>query len=402
MNSIRDMLHNLAVQLGISNGKHGKPKTIEERVIRINISKLYKDLNDLGKKVGDCIDTINSEQHTKTAFIEPFLTILGYDISNPYEVIPEYTCDFGIKNGEKVDYAIKQRGRVVLLVEAKDCRNMLNKDNISQLFRYYSVSEAKVALLTNGVEYMFFTDTIKPNIMDCEPFLQFNITEITYDIAKQVATLFMNNFQIQSIKKVNARASYKIALRRYLRVQAHNVSGDFISFIDSQIDYEGKLTNVELQEETQDCLMEFLGELDYDKINIEFTNPKVDTTRLHKGVGSRIKGNYVLSNLNIKTVAGAKLSAILIKGYGFEISTWTQIFYSLIDYLKDEGYSENDIIKLDTTGFFKRTGNNLRVIKSNGKIYYEGNLSGVYSLRAFSSLVRCYGLQLNDIELRFV
>ena len=38
----------------------------------------------------------------------PFIQILGYDIFNPTEVIPEFIADIGTKKGEKVDYVIKR------------------------------------------------------------------------------------------------------------------------------------------------------------------------------------------------------------------------------------------------------------------------------------------------------
>nr|DAW55151.1 MAG TPA: hypothetical protein [Caudoviricetes sp.] len=61
----------------------------------------------LSKKVADQWEQIETEEATKTAFILPFIsTVLGYDIFNPQEVIPEYTADVGVKRGEKVDYAV--------------------------------------------------------------------------------------------------------------------------------------------------------------------------------------------------------------------------------------------------------------------------------------------------------
>ena len=57
----------------------------------------------LAVKVQELKPIIETEEATKTAFILPFIsTVLGYDTSDPREVIPEYTADIGIKKGEKV------------------------------------------------------------------------------------------------------------------------------------------------------------------------------------------------------------------------------------------------------------------------------------------------------------
>lgn len=46
----------------------------------------------------------------------PFIQILGFDIFNPTEVIPEYICDIGTKKGEKIDYVIMRDGEPILLL----------------------------------------------------------------------------------------------------------------------------------------------------------------------------------------------------------------------------------------------------------------------------------------------
>lgn len=56
----------------------------------------------------------------------PFLKILGYDIFNPFEFVPEFTADTGTKKGEKVDYAIMKNGEPVMIIEVKPCDIDLN------------------------------------------------------------------------------------------------------------------------------------------------------------------------------------------------------------------------------------------------------------------------------------
>ncbi|EXG79467.1 hypothetical protein CryarDRAFT_0505 [Cryptosporangium arvum DSM 44712] len=84
-------------------------------------------------------------------FVMPFIsTILGYDVFDPLEVVPEFTADVGTKRGEKVDYAIMRDGEVQILVECKKSTGPLRVENVSQLFRYFSVTNARIAVLTNG------------------------------------------------------------------------------------------------------------------------------------------------------------------------------------------------------------------------------------------------------------
>lgn len=113
-----------------------------------------------------------TEEATKTALIMPFFSLLGYDVFNPMEFIPEFVADVGTKKGEKVDYAIMNEGKPVILIEAKGVDDDLTKHD-AQLFRYFTVTDAKFAILTNGIVYKFFTDLEEPNKMDEKPFLLF-------------------------------------------------------------------------------------------------------------------------------------------------------------------------------------------------------------------------------------
>ena len=113
-------------------------------------------------------DSIQTEEATKTSLIMPFFSLLGYDVFDPNEFVPEFTADVGIKKGEKVDYAIVNEGQPVILIEAKWVGEKLDRHD-SQLFRYFGTTCAKFAILTNGVIYRFYTDLDEQNKMDEKP-----------------------------------------------------------------------------------------------------------------------------------------------------------------------------------------------------------------------------------------
>ena len=121
-------------------------------------------------------DSVKTEERTKQAFVLPFLQILGYDVFKPTEVIPEYTADIGIKQGEKIDYAIMLDGNEPsLLIECKACQSKLSPENEGQLIRYFNTLKARFAILTNGILYKFYSDLERPNIMDRNPFFEINL-----------------------------------------------------------------------------------------------------------------------------------------------------------------------------------------------------------------------------------
>lgn len=137
----------------------------------------FKDnILQLAEKIAKQKEAIQTEEATKTSFIMPMIAALGYDIFNPFEVIPEMDCDL-TKKGDKLDYAIMKNEQAILLIECKHCKQNLNLHS-TQLSKYYAASNARFGVLTNGIEYRFYADLDKTNIMDENPFLVINMLDL--------------------------------------------------------------------------------------------------------------------------------------------------------------------------------------------------------------------------------
>ena len=138
----------------------------------------FKDqIIQLSEKIDKLKDGIATEEATKTSFIMPMIAALGYDVFNPFEVVPEMDCDL-TKRGDKIDYAIMKDNTPILLIECKQCKQNLDLHS-TQLAKYYAASNARFGVLTNGIEYRFYADLEKQNIMDEKPFLVVNMLELS-------------------------------------------------------------------------------------------------------------------------------------------------------------------------------------------------------------------------------
>ncbi|WGS64655.1 type I restriction endonuclease [Marinitoga aeolica] len=203
--------------------------------------ELFEELKKLAKKVEDLKDKVqNNEEATKTAFIMPFFELLGYDTRNPLEFVPEYTADIANKKGEKVDYAILIDEEPQILIEAKACNEKLDKHD-AQLMRYFNVTNAKIAILTNGIIYKFFTDLDEPNKMDERPFLEINILDLKEAQIAELNKFSKNNFDSEKIMVSAENLKYSNAIKNYIKRQFDNPDDDFVKLILSQI-YNGQKT----------------------------------------------------------------------------------------------------------------------------------------------------------------
>ena len=205
------------------------------------IMDFIDQLQTLSAKISKMCDLLQTEEATKNALIMPFIGILGYDIFDPTEVIPEFIADVGIKKGEKVDYAIKKDDKIIMLFECKHCGGDLNIKHASQLFRYFSVTDARIAVLTNGIVYRFFTDLEAPNKMDEISFFEINMLELNESDAAKLKKLSKPAFNIDDLKSTAGELKYTREIKRLLAEQMENPSDEIVKFFASKV-FNGVLT----------------------------------------------------------------------------------------------------------------------------------------------------------------
>jgi hypothetical protein len=196
----------------------------------------------LALKVKNQREAIQTEEATKNAFIMPFIsTILGYDVFNPLEVVPEFTADVGVKKGEKIDYAIMRDGEVQILIECKKSTEPLKIEHASQLFRYFAVTNARIAVLTNGESYHFYTDLDAPNRMDDKPFLVLDLSDIDETLLPELSKLTKDVFDLDSVISAAEELKYVGQLKRAIAAQFREPTDEWIKFFATRV-YEGSYT----------------------------------------------------------------------------------------------------------------------------------------------------------------
>lgn len=218
-------------------------------------------LQGLAKKIEQVGGSLNTEEATKNALVMPFLhSVLGYDIFDPTEVIPEFTADVGTKKGEKVDYAIMKEGEIQVLMECKKFGEPLTLKHAGQLFRYFSVTNARIAILTNGAKYEFYTDLDAPNKMDDKPFLTFDLQDIDEHLVPEVKKLSKVSFDVDSIVDAAGELKYMNQVRKIISQQFWEPEEEFVKFFASRV-YSGPLTakvKAQFTDITEKALKQFL------------------------------------------------------------------------------------------------------------------------------------------------
>ncbi|MCM1328409.1 MAG: type I restriction endonuclease [Ruminococcus sp.] len=225
------------------------------------------EIKQFSKRVDSLKDNLTTEEATKTSLIMPFFALLGYDVFNPDEFVPEYTADVGIKKGEKVDYAILNNGEPVILIEAKWVKEELQKHD-SQLFRYFGTSKAKFAILTNGITYRFYTDLEETNKMDEKPFLEINMLDIKETQVAELKKFKKSAFSIDEIFNTASQLKYSNEIKNVFAQDLQNPSDQLIKYFLSSV-YSGQRTQNAIEKFrpiVKQSLNQFINEMMNDKI----------------------------------------------------------------------------------------------------------------------------------------
>ncbi|MEM6553758.1 MAG: type I restriction endonuclease [Planctomycetota bacterium] len=222
-------------------------------------------LRELAARIPSQLDLLKTEEATKNALVMPFINALGYNVFDPTEVVPEFAADVGVKKGEKVDYALIRDGEPIVLVECKSSGTDLDAAHMSQLFRYFAVTPARIGILTNGVDYRLFSDLEAPNRMDEKPFLEFSVLTLNDRIVSEIKKLAKESFDVDQVVSAASDLKYVQGIARALRDESVSPSDRFVKLLTRRV-YSGMVTQA-VREQFRSVVKRAFAEFINDTVN---------------------------------------------------------------------------------------------------------------------------------------
>ena len=243
----------------------------------------FKDyFKQLSERVPKLKEQITTEEATKNAFIMPFIQMLGYDVFNPTEVVPELDCDLIKKKGEKIDYAIMKDGEPAILIECKHWQQDLDLHS-TQLQKYFVASKAKFGVLTNGIVYRFYTDLVKPNIMDDTPFLEVDLENVKDSQIEEVKKFHKSYFDVDNILSSASELKYMAELKSAIKAEFASPSNDMVKMLTKRV-YDGVITQKVLEQFTNLVKRSFASHIN--DVMSERLNIAIQSTEDHENISN--------------------------------------------------------------------------------------------------------------------
>jgi len=198
-----------------------------------------EDFKALAGRLVPLKNVLQTEESVKYSLVMPFLQLLGYNIFDPNELVPEYLIN---DDAGRVSYAIFHKGEPHILIEVAGPGVKLADDE-EKLNRCFNIfKKAKFAMLTNGTLYSIFSDINEEKIMDKEPFLTVDLEKAEDEVITEVEKFKKENYNIESILSRHIDTKYEEKVNVYLEKQLKEPDEDFIRFVLGKI-YPKELTD---------------------------------------------------------------------------------------------------------------------------------------------------------------
>ena len=241
------------------------------------------------------MDPAPKEEDTKIAVIQPFINnVLGYNTANLNEVKSEVNTEYG---SFKIDYAIFKDGAPIILIECKKCTDILDKKYLNQLKTYYpgiKGAKSKFGILTNGIQYQFYTDIQDENILDSKPFFEFDLLNIN-DSDIKILSYFSKSEDINNARQIAEELKKRKDLRKKIEELLEDPPKDFVKFMAKQVgvSFVGESVVKEYTSLIRDVIDEYIS----DK-----TNKNLNPTNIE------LEGYYIVKTLLKDIACSGKIS----------------------------------------------------------------------------------------------
>lgn len=200
-----------------------------------NTGDLSSGLQALAHRSVGIMAACANQESAKLYLALPFLSWLGYDTANPYEVYPNHIAADQDGPKGRVDFAVLRGADPIIAIEVGEVGS--DPARTARALRSYfdAASSVRLGIATDGIVFDLYVDTEQPGRMDDEAFLSFDLEAIarsgvTEDLTEPLAAIGKGRFDPTAIAELAHVLIVKRRLRTVLLEEAKGPSHDFCRF----------------------------------------------------------------------------------------------------------------------------------------------------------------------------
>lgn len=326
------------------------------------------------------------EAGTKQIVLLHILSLLGWDIYNIDEVMPEYSVD-----NKRVDYALRHSNANKVFIEAKKVGEDLERHQ-EQLLNYSFKEGVSLAILTNGISWRFYLPLHEGSWEQ----RKFYTIEIYDQKSEDIVGRFLDYLAKENVYSgkyiQNAEAVYKSRQREYL-----------------VMDTLPKAWN-KLISDPNDSLIELIADA-----TEKLCGYKPDNSVVEHFISSNITGGQVSTEIRIAkepmkkptttklwSYIGKSVTAFIFKNTRYEVRYWIEVLSQIckLTYNLHRSSFESVLqLRGSKRPYFTRNPDELRIPQQieDSDIFMETNLSSNSIVRISVNVILLFGYSEKDL-----
>ena len=282
------------------------------------------------------------------------------------------------------------------MIECKSAITELSQDHISQLYRYFNITDSEIGILTNGVTYLFYTDSIKSGQMDKSPFLEINLLDLSEKEITQLKKFTKSNFDITKIKSKVDDLKYAHDIHKILSSEIDSPSEDFVKVITKQA-YDGVITQ-NVRNKFYKIIKNEFKEVINEKVELRLNNAleknnEEDTPILVENddgiitTNEEYEGYYIVKSIASKIVNPERISIRDFKSY-CNVLLDDNKYYPLIKMYFNNPHN----LRISIFKEFEKAGKGKKLFKS----YNIQNVNEIYNYE--EEIIKTVNIYLREIK----
>ena len=145
-----------------------------------------------------------------------------------------------------------------MLFECKKVGDPLDSGRASQLARYFTNTPARIAILTDGIIYKFYSDLDAENAMDTQPFLEMDITNIDQRAMQSLSHFAKHSFNLDEVHSIASNMKHVSGMKSYLTDMYSQPDEEFVRLLARKV-FNGPLFQTRIEHFTGLTKLAFTG-----------------------------------------------------------------------------------------------------------------------------------------------
>ena len=164
-----------------------------------------------------------------------------------------------------------------ILFEASPYRTDLKSAEKGHLSRYFQVTRSRIGILSNGMQFLFFSELDRQNLMDEKPFAKIDLSDLMSAPLEHIKQLSKSMFDLDTLLSTAERLKYLRGVKEEIRAEFNDPSEWMVREMARRVHTAERVTG-QLLEKFKPVVFDAIKSVINDRINDRLSSAMTEET----------------------------------------------------------------------------------------------------------------------------